>query len=296
MVAHAILALALSFAQAHPDAAGAGTSMKGPPPAAAQPDQTPVVAFPGQYAGRPAGETMPVVPKGCFTRPEGERLACAAFVLADWPRLARFAAANKELAPARPGERRVVFMGDSITDNWSKAGYGGFFKGRPYVNRGIGSQTTAQMLLRFRADVIALKPRAVVILAGTNDVSGNTGKTTPQAIEDNLASMADLARANGIKVILASLLPTSDAKHSADGRPIVRSLDRPPQVMKDLNKWIATYAKAAHHVFLDYHAALVDEGGALKSELTYDGLHPNAAGYALMGPLAEKAIASAIGK
>jgi lysophospholipase L1-like esterase len=284
MVAHLMMSLILAQ---HPDA--------GATPAV--PDQTPVVGFPGQYAGRPAGETMPVVPKGCFARKEvADRLACTTFVLGDWPRLARFASANAALAAPRPGERRVVFMGDSITDNWSKAGYGGFFPGRPYVNRGIGSQTTSQMLLRFRPDVIALKPRAVVILAGTNDVSGNTGPASPELIEGNLTSMAELARANGIKVVLASLLPTRDDKKTAEGRPVVRSIERPPETIKAINHWIATYARSAHHVFLDYHAAVVDGQGNFKSELTYDGLHPNAAGYAVMATLAEKAIASAIGK
>jgi lysophospholipase L1-like esterase len=263
----------------------------------AVPDQTPVVGFPGQYAGRPAGETMPVVPKGCFTRKEAaDRLACAEFVLGDWPRLARFAAANAALAAPRPGERRVVFMGDSITDNWSKAGYGGFFPGRPYINRGIGGQTTSQMLLRFRSDVIALKPRAVVILAGTNDVSGNTGRASPELIEGNLVSMAELAKANGIKVVLASLLPTRDDKKTAEGRPAVRSIDRPPATLKAINQWIASYAHSAHHVFLDYYAGVVDPQGNFKTELTYDGLHPNAAGYAVMRTLAEKAISGAIGK
>jgi lysophospholipase L1-like esterase len=263
----------------------------------AVPDQTPVVAFPGQYAGRPPGETMPVVPKGCLTRKDpADRLACTEFVLADWPRLGRFAAANAVLPPPRPGERRVVFMGDSITDNWSKAGYGGFFTGRPYINRGIGSQTTGQMVLRFRPDVIALKPRAVVILAGTNDVSGNTGRATPELIEGNLVDMAELAQANGIKVVLASLLPTRDDKKTAEGRPAVRSIERPPETIKAINRWIASYARSAHHVFLDYHSAVVDAQGAFRTELTYDGLHPNAAGYAVMAPLAEKAIAAAIGK
>jgi lysophospholipase L1-like esterase len=274
-----------------------------PRPAAAAPDagagpvvdQTPIVSFPGQYAPRPAGERFAVNPKSCWRLADAaERLACTEFVLADWPRLARFAAANAALTPAKAGVKRVVFFGDSITDNWSKVHFGGFFPGKPYVNRGIGGQTTSQMLVRFRADVIANHPRAVVILAGTNDVSGNTGPTTPEAIQDNLASMIDLAQANGIRVVLASLLPTTDEKKSPNGTPIVRSKERPPEVIRALNAWMAAYARTKRVVYLDYHGALADEAGRFKAELTDDGLHPNAAGYALMGPLAEKAIAAAL--
>jgi acyl-CoA thioesterase I len=267
------------------------------PPAIAPLDQTPIIDFPGQYAPRAPTERFPVFSKGC-TRLDAviERLACADFVLNDWPRLGRFAAANAALAPARPGERRVVFFGDSITDNWSKKGYGGFFPGKPYLNRGIGGQTTAQMLVRFRADVIALKPAAVVILAGTNDVAGNSGPVTPETIQDNLTSITDLARAAGIKVVLASLLPVSDGKKGNDGSPIIRTRDRPPETLRALNTWIAAHARRKGYVFLDYHAALVDDAGALKPELNDDGLHPNAAGYALMVPLAERAIARALGR
>jgi lysophospholipase L1-like esterase len=238
-----------------------------------------------------------VVPKSCLRiKAPDERLACTEFVLADWPRLGRYAAANAALAAPVRGEKRVVFFGDSITDNWSKAGYGGFFPGKRYVNRGIGGQTTAQMLVRFRADVVAAQPRAVVILAGTNDVSGNTGPTTPEAIESNLAGMTEIAQANRIAVVLASLLPTTDEKRAADGSPIVRSKERPPEEILALNRWIAGYARAKNAIYLDYYAALVDGEGRLKDTLTEDGLHPNAAGYAIMAPLAEKAIAAALRK
>jgi lysophospholipase L1-like esterase len=264
-----------------------------PPPI----DQTPVIDFPGQYAPRAAGEKFPVFPKGCSRlQAPLDRLACTEYVLSDWPRLGRYAAANSALTPAKASEKRVVFFGDSITDNWSKRGYGAFFPGKPYVNRGIGGQTTAQMLVRFRADVLALKPKVVVILAGTNDLAGNTGATTPEAIQNNLASMADLARLSGIRVVLASVLPVSDAKKGLDGTPINRTRDRPPEAIRALNTWMAALAKRDRHVYLDYHTALSDPEGNLRAELTDDGLHPNRGGYAAMAPLAEKAIARALGR
>ena len=260
-------------------------------------DQTPIIAFPGQYAPKPAGEKFAVVPKNCYRlKAADERIACDEFVLADWPRLSRYAAANAALSPPKPGEKRVVFFGDSITDNWSKAGYGGFFAGKPYVNRGIGGQTTGQMLIRFRADAVALQPRVVVILAGTNDVSGNTGPTTPEAIENNIAGMTEIAQANNVAVVLASLLPTTDEKTAPDGTPILRSKDRPPAEILALNKWLASWARGKKAVYLDYYTALADPQGRLRAELTEDGLHPNAAGYAIMAPLAEKAIAAALSR
>jgi lysophospholipase L1-like esterase len=251
--------------------------------------------FPGQWAPPPAAWRFPVWPKGCAlrSRPE-DRLACLEFVAEDWGRLSRYAEANAALPPPRAGERRVVFFGDSITDNWSQPANGGFFPGKPYVNRGISGQTTAQMLVRFRADVLAAKPRVVVILAGTNDVAGNAGPTTPAAIQDNLASLAELAQANGVRVVLASLLPVSDDKVGRDGAPQIRTKNRPPETIRALNAWIAGYARARRHVFLDYHAAMVDARGLLQPTLNDDGLHPNAAGYAVMAPLAEKAIAQAL--
>jgi len=255
------------------------------------------IAFPGQWAPPPPPRKDPGVVRGCrrFRGPT-ERLACAEFILSDWPRLSRYAAANAALGPSRPGESRVVFFGDSITDNWSKPGYGGFFPGRPYVNRGIGGQTTAQMLARFRADVVALGPKAVVILAGTNDVSGNNGPVGTASIQDNLASMAELARVQGIRVVLASILPVTDDEKGTDGAPINRTRDRPPETIAGINKWIAGYVAREGHVHLDYHTALADVRGALRAELNDDGLHPNAAGYAVMAPLAEKAIAEALAR
>jgi acyl-CoA thioesterase-1 len=273
-------------------------SPAGAPVLAQQPispaDSAPVIAFPGQYAPRPKEKFAPW-PQFCrrFTE-AAERAACYEHVVFDFGRLDRYAAANAALVAPKSNERRVVFFGDSITDNWSKQAFGGFFPGKPYVNRGIGGQTTAQMLVRMRADVIDLKPAVVVILAGTNDVSGNAGPMTPEGIEANLASLAELARASNIKVVLASLLPVGDDKTDPAGKAIMRSKDRPPGVLRALNQWIAGYARKSRHVFLDYYGALADSAGTFKPQFNYDGLHPNAAGYAVMGPLAEKAIAEAL--
>ena len=216
--------------------------------------------------------------------------------LKDWPALARYREANgKVIAPAKD-EQRVVFMGDSITDGWDDPKYGGFFPGKPYVDRGISGQTTPQMLIRFRADVIALKPRVVLILAGTNDIAGNTGPMTLEAIEDNLTSMAELARVNKIRVVFSSLLPISDYEKTKEGKPIIRSVQRPPEQIKALNEWMKTYAAANGGTYLDYYSAMADDRGFLKEELSEDGLHPNQKGYDVMAPLAERAIAVALKK
>jgi lysophospholipase L1-like esterase len=263
------------------------------PPAAAPAAQ---VSFPGQYALPPAERRFPAWPRGCDRFQGEEKTACLDTVATDFAGFYRYAQANAALAPPKPGEARVVFFGDSITDNWSKDGYGGFFPGRPYVNRGIGGQTTAQMLLRFRADVIDLQPTAVVILAGTNDIAGNSGPATPRQVQDNLASMAELARAHGIAVVLASLLPVSDDKKDGSGQPLARTTQRPTESIRALNRWLSEYAAKRGHVSLDYFAATADANGLLRPELNDDGLHPNARGYAVMGPLAEAAIARALEK
>ena len=206
--------------------------------------------------------------------------------LQDWPALGRYRDANSQLAPPAAGEDRVVFMGDSITDGWGRR-YGKFFPGKPYVNRGISGQTTPQMLIRFRPDVIALKPKVVVILAGTNDIAGNTGPMTLEAIEDNLMSMADLATANGMRVVMSSVMPVCDYIRN-------QTRQRPPEKIVALNAWMKDYAAKHHAVYLDYYSAMLDDAGMFKQALTYDGLHPNDAGYEVMGPLAEKAIAAAL--
>ncbi len=177
-------------------------------------------------------------------------------------------------------------MGDSITDAWGRR-YGKFFPGKPYINRGISGQTTPQMLIRFRPDVLAHKPKAVVILAGTNDIAGNTGPMTLEEIEGNLQSMAELARANGIRVILSSVMPVCDYIRPQTPR-------RPMEKIKALNEWIKAYAAKNGHTYLDYFPAMVDDKGFLKQELTYDGLHPNDAGYEAIEPVAAKAIADAL--
>jgi lysophospholipase L1-like esterase len=206
--------------------------------------------------------------------------------LKDWPNLNRYAADNAKTPPPKPGENRVVFMGDSITDGWGRS-YGKFFPGQPYINRGISGQTTPQMLLRFRPDVLAHKPKVVVILAGTNDIAGNTGPMTLEQIQGNLQSMAELAKANGIKVVLAAVMPVSDYFRPQTER-------RPNAIIKALNAWIQDYCRRSGAVYLDYYSATLDEAGVFKKELTYDGLHPNEAGYAVMMPLAQKAIDAAL--
>ena len=272
----------------------AGWAMPRQAPAATPTPGPPQIEFPGQYDSAPADWRYPVWPSGCRRFTGDERTACLEFVASDFGRLARYAGANAALAPKRAGERRVVFFGDSITDNWSKAGYGGFFPGRPYLNRGIGGQTTAQMLLRFQPDVIALQPAAVVILAGTNDIAGNAGPVTVEDVERNLETMAELAKLHGIRVVLASILPVSDDKKDAEGRPLLRTQDRPLAKIRALNAWMQDYARRSGHVYLDYFSAAADAGGLLKPELNNDGLHPNAAGYAVMAPRAEQAITEAL--
>ena len=215
--------------------------------------------------------------------------------LNDWPALARYRDATANILPASKAQTRVVFMGDSITDSWDDPKYGGFFPGKPYIDRGIGGQTTPQMLVRFRADVIALQPKVVLILAGTNDLAGNTGPSTLEAIEDNLASMAQLASNNHIRVVLASVLPVSDYS-SRDGKPIIRTVQRSPEKIIALNQWIKDFALRNKFIYLDYYSAMIDEKGFFKAELSGDGLHPNEKGYAVMAPLAEQAIARALKK
>jgi len=214
--------------------------------------------------------------------------------LKDWPDLAHYRDANARVAARAKDEQRVVFMGDSITDMWVLPQFGGFFPGKPYIGRGISGQTTPQMLLRFRADVIALRPKVVVILAGTNDIAGNTGPITLEETEGNLASMAELARANGIRVVLSSVMPVSNYGHDRDGNPLDMRIKRLPQKILELNAWIKEYAVEKGHVYLDYFSVMVDDQGLLKKEISVDGLHPNAAGYSVMAPVAEKAIQAAL--
>ena len=203
----------------------------------------------------------------------------------DFGELARYRDENARLKPPAPEEKRVVFYGDSITDGWPLPEY---FPGKPYVNRGISGQTTAQMLVRFQQDVIALQPKAVVILAGTNDIAGNTGATSLAIIQGNIASMAELARAHGVRVILASILPVAQYGWHSQVQPIAS--------VTAMNEWLRAYAAREHCTYVDYYAVLNDGRGGFKAELAYDGVHPNPAGYAAMHGLAEAAIAQALAR
>lgn len=207
----------------------------------------------------------------------------AAILRNDFGELGRYRDANAKLAPPAAGENRVVFFGDSITDMWPLEMY---FPGKPYVNRGIGGQTTPQMLIRFRDDVVNLQPKAVVILAGTNDIAGNTGPMTLEDIEGNYASMAEIARANGIRVVFSSVLPVHNYTPQSENMFAQRS----PAKILLLNRWLKNYCTTHNLVYLDYFSALVDDKGMLKVETAEDGLHPNKVGYAVMAMLAKTAI------
>lgn len=202
----------------------------------------------------------------------------------DWANLNRFKEENKEIGLPRTNEDRVVFMGNSITQGWGDQ-VPDFFENN-YINRGIGGQTTPQMLIRFRQDVIKLYPKVVIILAGTNDIAGNTGPSTLEMIEDNLYSMAELAQAHKIAVVLCSVLPVYDY-------PWQTGLE-PSQKIIELNKRIKKYADTHGIVYADYFTAMVDDRNGLKAEYSSDGVHPTRAGYDVMAPIAEKAIARAL--
>jgi len=202
----------------------------------------------------------------------------------DWPNLERYQAENAEI---KPGEKAVVFMGNSITEGWVNM-MPEFFQEHNYLGRGIGGQTTPQMLLRFRQDVIALEPKVVIILAGTNDIAGNTGPMTLEEIMDNLKSMAELAQVNDIKVVLCSVLPADAYTWSPGKEPKVK--------IPKLNKMIKDYCTTTGHHYLDYFSAMVGDKNDLRSELTYDGVHPNLAGYEVMVPLVQEAIKNVLNK
>lgn len=205
----------------------------------------------------------------------------------DWSQLNKYKKANKTLEAAKPNENRIVFMGNSITEGWSNH-HPEFFEGKPYVNRGISGQTTPQMLIRFKQDVVHLSPKAVVICAGTNDIAENTGYASDQMIMDNITSMIEIAQNNGIKVILASVHPAFDY-------PWRKGL-KPNERIPSLNAKIKTYAIAKNIPYVDYFDAMNDGNNGLKKELTYDGVHPNKNGYLIMGPLVEKAIKETLKK
>jgi lysophospholipase L1-like esterase len=248
--------------------------------APATPSQAPVPAAQPTPAAQPAPATQ-TSPSGHPNNPywiEHDKQ-----LLVDFGGLERFKEANAMLTAPKPGENRVVFMGDSITQGWK---LDESFPGKPYINRGIGGQTSPQMLVRFRQDVIDLKPKAVVILAGTNDIAGNTGPMTLEQTEENIASMADLAKANGIRVVLCSVLPAFDYSWAPGLTPA-------PKIM-DLNAWIRKYAAGKGFVYVDFYSAMSDERGGLPPTLSGDGVHPLPAGYAIMTPLAEAGIEKAL--
>ncbi|HKX30834.1 MAG TPA: SGNH/GDSL hydrolase family protein [Blastocatellia bacterium] len=238
-----------------------------------------------------------VMVAGCFvaarSRPDFEsvtaaleqRLAAQRHLLVDWAGLTRYGSENTELPPPAAAENRVVFLGDEITEFWG-SGQTRFFPGKPYLNRGLKGQTTPQMLVRFRQDVIALKPKVVVIQAGTNDLASVTGPITQGMMAENLMSIVELAKANGIRVVLASVTPVCDCYTK-------QTVLRPQGKIIGINGWLKEYAAQSGAVYLDYYSALAD-GRNLKRELTGDGLLPNDAGYAVMAPLAEQAIAQAL--
>ncbi|MCX6225781.1 MAG: SGNH/GDSL hydrolase family protein [Bacteroidia bacterium] len=203
----------------------------------------------------------------------------------DWAGLNRFRDENAKLGLPAIGENRVVFMGNSITEAWETISPD-FFAGKPYIDRGISGQTSPQMLLRFRADVIDLKPAVVLIMAGINDIAGNTGPSTLEMIEDNIISMAELAKANGIKPVLCSVMPAYDFPWNRGSKPAEKIVA--------LNKLIRNYAEKNGIIYLDYYSSTVDSRKGLKSEYSEDGVHPNVAGYKVMAPLAEAAIAKAL--
>ena len=237
-------------------------------------------------AGAQQSVPAPAIPSTGFPGLDQYRASRIAIYTDDFGELARYRNADAALGPPAADENRVVFLGDSITDYWKLADY---FPGKPYLNRGIDGQSTPQMLVRFRQDVIDLHPRVLVVLAGTNDVAGVTGPTRNEDIEANYATIAELARAHHIRVVFSSLLPvynyTEDAKESFTLRPRERILA--------LNAWLKSYCARNGLVYLDYFSALRDDKGMLRRDLSDDGLHPSRAGYKIMAPLADKAIAKA---
>lgn len=248
---------------------------------ASQPQPT---GQPSQY-GNPVGQ----VAQNCAATIETleQRLESQRRLLADWAGLIHYGSANAELPKLKPTEDRVVFLGDEVTARWSEAA-SGFFPGRPYVNRGIAGQTTPQMLVRFRQDVIKLKPKVVVILAGMNDIASLHEPITSAMTAENITSIVELARANQIRVVISSLTPINDTKRR-------QSLIRPFGKIIGINSWLREYAAASGSVYLDYYGAMA-QGRNLKPELSDDGLLPNDAGYAVMAPLATAAIAQALGQ
>jgi lysophospholipase L1-like esterase len=247
-----------------------------------------VIVVPVTFFALVALAQQPSIPSTGFAGLDQYRASRIAVFTDDFGQLARYRDANAALKPPAPGEKRVVFFGDSITDIWHLDEY---FPGKPYVNRGIGGQTTPQMLVRFRQDVIDLHPRVVVILAGTNDIAGNTGPMRIEDIEADYASMAELARAHHIRIVFSSVLPV----HNYTEKSKDFFAQRSPEKILELNRWLKNYvAEHADCLYLDYFSAMVDDKGLMKRDLADDGLHPNATGFKIMAPLAEAAIERAL--
>jgi lysophospholipase L1-like esterase len=243
------------------------------------------LAAPGDYQSSPERRTVADKDWGPWLGPF--RATLVPSLMQDFGERYLYAPANAALPAPRAGERRVVFLGDSITDRWNLPAS---FPGKPYINRGIGSQVTAQMLLRFHQDVVALNPRVVVILAGINDVQGFLQQETPEQIEANWEAMADLASAHGIKVVFGSLLPVNNYADAA--KDVVK--ERKPEELRALNAWLRAFCVRHGHVYADYAAALVDANGLMAAAYTQDGVHPLDNGYAVMAPIAQRAIDQAL--
>jgi lysophospholipase L1-like esterase len=276
----AALSVAIGTAQAPP-------ASQAPPATTTALPVTPAAAPAAQGASAPA--PLPLALTSCPELAGALRIVAANDArMRDWSNLARYREANHTAGPVD-----VVFMGDSITDAWVQPRFGGFFPGKRYAGRGISGQTTPQMVLRFRQDVLNLKPKAVVILAGTNDIASNTGPATDEEIEGNLETMAELAAASNVKVIFTSILPTS-GYHLANPNAAPQTSQRPLARIQAVNTWMKNYATAHKQYYVDYYSAMIDAQGVLKSELSADDLHPTAAGYAIMAPLAQAAIDKAL--
>jgi lysophospholipase L1-like esterase len=269
-----LLVPALLTAQNMGRETGSLPETKAPPPPAQSAQTAPAAtqAAPATPATTPSGH-----PNNDYWRKHDQLL------LTDFPWLARFKLDDLDLRPPAAGEDRVVFMGDSITEGWHLLDS---FPGKPYINRGISGQTTPQMVLRFHQDVIGLKPKAVIVLAGINDIAGNTGPMTLEQTEDNLAAMAEMATANHIKVVLCSVLPAFDFSWNPG--------QYPARNIMVLDAWIKAYAEEKSYVYVDYYSAMKDERGGLPPSLSKDGVHPLPAGYAIMAPLAEAGIEKAL--
>jgi lysophospholipase L1-like esterase len=250
-----------------------------------------VVVWMGWCAVAGVGQTGSVAPAAAAPAQAPvsveKQLAAAQAKLMDWAQLNRFKAGDAAMAAPAAGEQRVVFFGDSITEGWGRPG-NSFFPGKPYVNRGISGQTSAQMVVRFHQDVVDLHPAVVVILAGTNDVAENTGPMTEEMTLDDFRAMAEMAQANGVKVVICAIPPAADFSWRPGLGPAAK--------IRSLNARLEAWCKAEGIVWVDYYTPLADADGGMKPGLSLDGVHPTAAGYAIMAPLAEAGIQKALTK